>query len=362
MAKLHDLQESRARAVSEMQSLNDKVETETRDYSDVEDKRHKELKADVVGLDRQIQRAADLQEATRSAPAILHHGRGDGNFEDRCRNYSLIRAIASQSGMAVDAGNEKEISQELQRRSGMAAEGILAPTNIFEKRVVTTALPVGGPGSNIIPTDYMAGQYIDQLRDGLATARLGARVLSNLHGNVAIPRLTVGAIGYWVAENAPVTVSDPEHDQLTLSGKHVGARVEVSRNMLQQSSPDIETLLRDDMAKLLAGAIDKGALIGGGAGEPVGVLSTVGIGDVAGGANGLAPTYANIVALITMIAGNNALAGNLGFVGNSKFAGKASSVLKSAADTSSNFIMSPGDQTLVGYKYVMTRSGAVESR
>lgn len=354
MAKLHELQESRARAVSEMQSLHDKVETETRDYSDVEDKRHKELKAEVANLDRQIQRAADLQEATRSAPAILHHGRGDGNFEDRARSYSLIRAIAHQSGIAVDAGNEIEISQELQRRSGIAAEGILAPTQIFEKRVITSTLPVGGPGGNVIPTDFMAGQYIDSLRDSLATARLGARVLSNLHGNVAIPRLTVSATGEWVAENAGLTASDQEHDQVTLTPKHVGAMTEVSRNMLQQSSPDINRLLVDDFAALLARAIDKGALIGGGANEPTGVLATVGIGDVPGGAAGLAPTYANIVALTTAIANANAMQGNLGFISNSKFVGKVATTLKSSADTASNFIMSPGAGSLADFKFIMS--------
>jgi HK97 family phage major capsid protein len=354
MAKLHELQESRARAVSEMQALNDKVETETRDYSDVEDKRHKELKADLLGLDRQIQRSLEIQEATRSAPAILHHGRGDGRFEDRAREYSLIKAIAHKAGLNVDAGKEIEISKELEHRTGVRAEGIFAPTNIFEKRVITTALPVGGPGGNVIPTDYMAGQYIDILRDSLATGKLGARVLSNLHGNVAIPRLKVSATGYWVAENTALTASDQEHDQLTMTPKHVGALTEISRNMLQQSSPDIETLLRDDFAALLARAIDKAALVGGGADEPSGVLATTGIGDVAGGIAGLAPTYANIVKLITAVAGSNALAGNLGFVSNSSFVGKTATVLKSTADTSSNYIMSPGASSLADYKFVMS--------
>ncbi|SFJ25595.1 phage major capsid protein [Bradyrhizobium sp. Gha] len=355
MAKLHELQERRAHAVSEMQSINDKVETETRDYSDAEDKRHKELKSEIAGLDRQIARAVDLQEATRAAPAILHHGRGDGSFEERAREYSLIRAIAHQSGMAVDAGREIEISQELQRRFGMTPEGMLAPTQIFERRVVTTAAPAAGPGSNIIATDLLAGQFIDILRDALATARLGARVLSNLVGNVSIPRLKASATGEWVAENSGLTASDVQLDQVSLSPKHVGALVEVSRNMLQQSTPDVETIIRDDFAALLARAIDKGALIGGGSNEPVGVLSTSGIGDVPGGAAGLAPTWANICALVSAVAGANALTGSLGFVTNTKVVGKCTSVLKSTADTSSNFILeNPGAVQLAGFPLVQT--------
>jgi len=354
--KLHELLEKRAHAISEMQGLADKCEVETRDYSEVEDRRHKELKTEIAGFDRQIERAKDVQEATRAAPAILVHGNGrDGNFEDRARGYSIIRAIAHQSGMAVDAGKEIEISQELSRRNGMTPEGMLAPTQIFEKRVITTGLPAPGPGSNLIQTDLLGNQFIDILRDALATARLGATTLSNLVGNVAIPRLKQSATGTWVAENSGLTASDAQYDQVALSPKHVGALVEVSRNMLQQSSPDIETLLRSDFAQLLARAIDKGAIIGGGSNEPVGVLATTGIGDVAGGAAGLAPTWANVIALVSAVAGANALRGSLGFVSNAKFAGKASSVLKSTADTSSNFIMeSPGDTELAGYPFAMS--------
>lgn len=359
MAKLFELQEQRARVVLEMQTINDKAETETRDYSPAEDKRHGELKTEIAGLDRQIQRATDLAEATRSAPAILHHGRGDGNFEDRCRtDYSLIRAIAHQSGMAVDAGFEIEASNELQRRNGIVPEGMLAPTQIFqrrvEQRVVSTTTPAGGPGSNIVATDLLSGQWIDILRDSLATARLGARVISNVVGNLSLPRLKASATGAWVAENAALSASDVQLDSIPMSPKHVGALVEISRNMLQQSTPDINTIVVDDFAALLARAIDKGALIGGGANEPVGILSTSGIGDVAMGAAGGAPTYAAIVGLYSAIATSNALQGSIGFVSNAKFVGKAATVLKSTADTASNYLMSIGDTSLLGYPFVMS--------
>ena len=110
MAKLHEMQERRALAVSEMRAINDKAEAEKRDYSDAENDKHKELKTELAGLDRQIERARDLQEAERAAPAILHHGRGDGNYEKRAREFSLVKAINAQLGEDVDDGFEREIS------------------------------------------------------------------------------------------------------------------------------------------------------------------------------------------------------------------------------------------------------------
>jgi len=349
--KLHELQERRAHCVSEMQAINDTAEKENRDYAAAEDKRHKELKGELAGLDRQIQRAADIQEATRSAPAILHHGRGDGNFEDRCRSFSLLKAIAAQiPGTNVDAGSEREISTELAQRSGRAAQGTLVPMTVFEKRVVTTALPAGGPGSNIIATDLLGGQFIDILRVSMRVRQLGARVLSNLVGNVDIPRLKASAASAWVAENSAISASDTQFDKISLTPKHVGVITEVSRNMVMQSSPDVEQILRDDFAQLLAAALDAAAIQGGGTNQPTGILATTGIGDVSSGTTGGVITYPNVVSLITSVAGANALTGSLGFLTNSKVIGKAATTLKSSADTSSSFIIpDPGAGTLAGY-------------
>jgi hypothetical protein len=47
MPKLFEMQERRALVVSEMRSINEKAETEKRDYSADEDKKHRELKTEL---------------------------------------------------------------------------------------------------------------------------------------------------------------------------------------------------------------------------------------------------------------------------------------------------------------------------
>jgi HK97 family phage major capsid protein len=263
----------------------------------------------------------------------------------------LRKAIASQiPGLNVDAGREVEVSRELERRSGQAANGIMVPTSVFEKRVVTSQLPASGPGGNIITTDWRGDMFIDMLRAAMAVRRLGATVLSGLVGNVAIPSLTKSAVAYWVAENAAITTSDPEFDMVGLLPKHMGVLTEVSRNMILQTSNDIETLLRNDFAQLLAAGLDTAAINGGGSNEPYGILATTGIGDVPVGASGGPLTWANIIALIAAVDVDNALTGSLGFLTNGKVTAKAATILKTTADTSSNFILpDPGAGTLAGY-------------
>ena len=45
---------------------------------------------------------------------------------------------------------------------------------------------------------------------------LGATMLTDLQGNVAIPRQTGGSTAYWVAESAAITESAAAFDQVSM--------------------------------------------------------------------------------------------------------------------------------------------------
>lgn len=352
MLSITGLKEARAAKTDALKAIVAKATAEHRDLTNIEQDAFDAGRGEVERIEHDLRNAEFLAEAERRMDG-QPVGNSDQRFDVECRNYSLLRAIASQvPGMNVDAGREKEISAELERRSGRAAVGMLAPTSVFERRVdvVTTALPSAGPGGNIIATNLLAGQFIDLLRDNTICQRLGARVVSNLVGNVDIPKLAQGATGYWVAENAAITTSDAQFDKVQLSPKHCGALIEVSRNMVMQASPDIESIIRGDFAALLARALDKVAIQGGGSDEPSGILASSDIGDVPGGASGLALNYGNIIELIAKVMGANALRGSLAFATNAKVVARASWTLKISSDTSSTFILpSPGATEMAGY-------------
>ena len=156
-------------------------------------------------------------------------------------------------------------------------------------------------GGHTVATDLMSNATIELLRNRSVTAALGARSLSGLVGNVAIPRQTSGATSYWLAENGAPTESQPAFDQLALSPKTVGAYVDVSRRLMKQSSLDIENFIRADLAMNLASAIDLAAIAGTGASnQPLGVLNTTGISTPSGALN-----WSTLVALETASASAN---------------------------------------------------------
>jgi HK97 family phage major capsid protein len=307
----------------EMRALHESAGTDG-NLAPEQQARWTELEGEATGLQTRQQRQATLDDAERRMQGQPLAGTGDRNLDRELRSFSLVRAIASQTpNLNVDAGRERELSQEIARRAGRPFSGMAVPMAIFqqpvEQRTMTTGLPAGGPGSNLIATDFRGDQYIDLMREALAIRRLGARVLSGLVGNVAIPRQTQATTAAWVNEDSPIPMSDMAWDQVNLTPKHVGARTEFSRNLLLQSSPDIETLVRQDFAAVLAREVDRAAVSGTGAAPyPRGILNTAGIGNVTLGTNGGALSYDAIIDLIGQVEDAYVAGTNAGFLGNRK--------------------------------------------
>ena len=346
---LSAIRESRAAKVGEMRNLLSKAEAEKRSLSADEHAKFDAIKADVTDLEGQETRAAFVADAERRMQGAPVVGTTDRQFDDECRAFSMTRAIAAQMpNSTVDAGREREVSQELARRSGRTFAGIAVPMAVFEERILTTTIPGGGPGSNIIATDYRGDQFIDRLRNAIRVRALGATVLSGLTGNVDIPRLKASTGTGWVAENAAITATDPQFEKVSLTPKHVGAVVEYSRNMLQQASPDIEQLMRSDMAGMLGEAVDLAAIAGTGASnQPLGILGTSGIGSVAIGTNGGPITWASVIDLIGSVETVNAM--GTGFFTNARVTRNARRTLKTTGDTASNMVMTSPNE-LAGYQ------------
>lgn len=192
-------------------------------------------------------------------------------------------------------------------------------------RMGTRDLVVGTStaGGHLVATELLASSFIDILVNAMKVMSMGTTMLTDLQGNIAIPRATSGSTGYWVAENGAPTESQQAFDQVALTPKTCGAFVDYSRRLLLQSSIAVEAFVRMDIARTIALMIDLAAISGtGSSNQPRGILNTVGIGSVAGGTNGLAPTWDHVVDLESALATANAPSGSLGYLTNAKVRGK----------------------------------------
>jgi HK97 family phage major capsid protein len=311
MTTLRALLERRAAIAAEMRQINDAAGDN--DLGAEQRARFDALKTDLGSLEERIARQSVLEDAERRAQGQPYGGTGDRNLDRETQSVGLMDAVRAQLG-ATDrrAGLARELSQEHERRSGRRAQGLFWSMGA-EERVQTSG------SSPLVPTDHRPDLFIDRLRNRTRLRALGSTMLTGIHGNLSIPRRTGSSSTGWVAENAALTASDPTFDAVTLSPKHCGAITEWSRNMIQQASPDVEQLARNDLALQLAEALDAAGINGtGSSNQPLGILGTSGIGSVAMGTNGGALTADAVRDLVGKVDDANADAGSLAFLTNTK--------------------------------------------
>lgn len=269
------------------------------------------------------------------------------------RNYSLMRAIrAAANNDWREAGFEREISDEIGRMTGKNAKGFYVPSSAWGQRDLTVG--TNSAGGFLKPTDHLGNEYIEALRARLVVAGLGARTMTGLSGDVAIPKMSAGVAAAFVAESGSVSEVNATFAQVTMSPKTLGAMTDISRKLIIQSDPSVEAIVRDDLLNAIAAKIEDVAIEGGASNEPTGITQTSGIGSVAIGTNGGAPTWASVVDLVKEVEVDNAvISNNLAFLTNPKVKGKMAQTAK-VSSTDSVMLLDAPWNSLYGYPLAVT--------
>ena len=282
-----------------------------------------------------------------------------GMTKKEVREFSLVRAINALANPTdrkaqEAAAFEFECSNQAAREQGKTAQGIMIPTDVlgnWSKRTVNAS-----DDSTLISEDYRAGDFIDVLRNSSSVMQAGATMLRGLSGSVVIPKKTAASSAAWIAtEGGDAGDSEFTSGSVTMSPKVIGARTDATRLLLQQSSLDVENLIRDDLTQALALAIDLGALAGSGSsGQPTGIKNTSGVNTTTFAAAN--PTFAEIVGMESAVAADNALVGNLSYICKPADYGTLKTTSKDTG--SGQFVVEP-DGNMNGYGVI--RSNQVTS-
>lgn len=257
------------------------------------------------------------------------------------RRFSYVKFIREAvermtTGAGGFTGLEKEVAEmgaEEARRLGVEVKGFALPSAVLRStgQNYTTA----ADGGNLIET--MAPRYLESLKQKLVLTKLGATFLSDLVGTV--PLISSGDItAAWAGEGATGNVTKAAYAKATMTPHRNYTRVAITKDLLRQTSFDVEADLIDKMTTAHAVLLETAAIAGtGSSNQPTGILNTDGIGDVAMGTNGGAITWAKVVELETKVNAENANRGNLAYLSNAKVNGALKTVEKAAG--SGRFIM-----------------------
>ena len=269
------------------------------------------------------------------------------------QRFSVMRAINAMANptdrKAQEAARfEMECSEAAQEAYGRTAQGVMLPAEVmanWNQRDMSA-----GSDGDLIGEDYRGQDFIDVLRNNSAVMPLATN-LNGLSGDVKIPKKTAASTAAFISsEGGAAGESEMTIGNISLTPKTLGAYTDVTRQLMIQSSLDIENLIRQDLAAGMAIAIDDACLESdGSSGKPKGITNTTGINTVSL-SSAAAPTWAEMVSLESAVGVDNALLGRLAYIVNPTNYGTLKSTSK---DTGSGIFIADGNG-MNGYPVVVS--------
>ena len=255
---------------------------------------------------------AELEEAevAERAAQALAEDRFRAEERREKRRFSIVKFVnetisGSLSGLEAKAAEE---GAEEYRRLGFTRNGQVIPSFILRDILGQSVSTDGDALAETRPNMYMP-----QLTNKLAVQNLGATVLTGLVGKVPVVSSTAIA-AEWATEGKEVAVKKVNWAKQMLTPKRNVTRVAVTKDLLHQTSYDVEAYLMRLMQTAHNELVEAG-VIAGAVDGPTGILNTTGVKviDAAGPI-----TWKHIVDLETAVNENNASKGRLGYLTNAK--------------------------------------------
>jgi HK97 family phage major capsid protein len=276
--------------------------------------------------------------------------------------YSLLAALrAAADGTWSQA--QYEASRSLHLTSKMQALPFGGRPTSFHVPMDELEVPrammkrdatVAGTGGFLVETTNVG--FIDLLRNRSVLFRMGAQRMTGLVGNVAIPKLSATGSATWLAnESSTINEVDQTLTQVPLSPKTVGAYSEVSRQLLMQSNPSVEAVVVNDLARVVALALDTAGINGSGAsGVPAGILDNAYDAD-RGSVDGTNLDLAKVMEFQADVADKNALSDTCGYVSTPAVAATLTARMKESGTYSPIWEGNILDGTVAGFRAMSSK-------
>lgn len=303
----------------------------------------------------QTQVLDDISEGVKGMISEVRHLESRmGNIEES----QSLRARKAWGGSTVETSTDpmgfllKMAAAQVLTREGKGSEAFeMAGLSGSEKKLIQDCTRkamdtgTGGAGGGfVVPAQYVAA-YIDVLRAKSVVIKAGATLMEGLTGSpVLIPKQLTSASVYWIGQNTTITPSDPSFGQIQMTPKTLAIRAQYSNLLGMLSNPAMETLVRNDFAKVAASELDRVLLRGSGAAnQPLGLNGVAGLGSYAIGANGGSLSVDDLYGLAGVVEDANGLDGKLALITNPKALRKLKKqrIGQYSGDTGGTYIVAP---------------------
>jgi HK97 family phage major capsid protein len=130
-------------------------------------------------------------------------------------------------------------------------------------------------GGVLVPPEFI--QELVLLRRATAPLLSYVRQVPVTSNQVIIPQQTAASTVGWTAENATKPSTDEVLANLTVNVFTLAGIAKVSNQLLEDSTPTVDAVVRQDLGRGLNIEMDRAIINGSGTGQPTGILNTAGI-------------------------------------------------------------------------------------
>lgn len=383
MKTLKELIQQRAALLAALNATITKAQTEKRDLTAAEATEHDTKTAEIRSLDEQIKkrrefdalnsRQGEFETELRSpvsGPSAIpldeaKNGNGslfadldDKRLSEIRSKFSFLKVVRHAAGLGKLDGIEAELMQEERSRAnqlGIAYRGGFVPAVVLGMEMRAAATAAGdGTGLQLVGTQHQPGIIDGVIQPAYILQSLGINILTGLTSNVEFSRETNSTAAAFLAETADATEIALATEKFTLSPKRIATYTDFSQQLLLQTGPGIETYIRRMTLGKINALIQSAVINGSGSSnQPTGILNTTGIGAVAIGTNGGAPTWAAMVQLEREVDVDEALGSRNVYLTNGKARSKMKTTLR---DSGIAGYIWGDDNTINGYAALSSNS------
>lgn len=362
MGLLKEKKESLADVEKRMLELHEKAKTEKRSLTDEEKKEWQGMVDKRNNIQLEIAQEETIQSILKRQAEPTPQTKDEKKILAEFRFHDVIKAsLEFREKGKLPEGLVAEMSQEAEREAKLAGQtikGIGIPYMVlrsarpnannminFEKRA-NQVVGTESAGGYTVPTELVG--FIDALYAKLKLVSLGAQKLTGLTGKIDMPTGENNMVTVWEGEVDDNVVSNKTFGKKSIEAHRLSAFTPMSKQLIIQSSLDIENYIREQLLTATSIAVETAAINGAGSTDPLGLLGTSGIGSVVGDTNGAVPAWSHIVDLETAIYSADADVEGMGYLTTPGIKG----VLKKTAIESGDAtkIWPVGSKELNGYR------------
>lgn len=261
--KISAFEASRAAKSAAMAKIMEEAGDETLDESKSEE--YDTLKAEVDQIDKHLGRLNDLVKLESSSAKVVKGASiGDGSASRGEHVRVTVNDPSLPKGIAFARYAR---CKALGRLDGIPAYDVakqLYPDHTALEHILKTNIAAGTTsvdawaGALVKPSNIFA-DFVEYLRPMTIIGQFGVGNVPSLRRvpfRTYLPSMTSGTTGYWVAEGAGKPVSKPAFSTTYLTPYKCAAIAVTTMELLRDSSPSVETIIRQDLARAVAAKLD----------------------------------------------------------------------------------------------------------